>query len=357
MTQLGEPVKVGDVDAAELECPFDHESPEPPEVENSLVGSGTKLRDRMKAGRSTHTYAALYSVETDPVLNPKDISGHALHQKDGVRPTPVVIPIAVPSEAKNKKREEVIVYQPYPVTCAAHHCIPAQESLKRSNLLDFMISKVDADNLKNGGDTFQQTGKVWCDIGYDVNGTENGVFLPGNYAVGGGRGGLGVWEEADNSDEDEEDDFLGEEPVRDGLPQDRALTGALYEISNQNRKWRYVKEAMAVAGGQFHDRHEDYSDFVLEVLEKIHTNYSAMLKKNVIEEKCGKCKKKRGKYEEIGYPAPHKLAARLNGVSSRLRQMLAGKSWPANVYTSGWVKAYLERLAQANSKKSARRGR
>jgi hypothetical protein len=46
------------------------------------------------------------------------------------------------------------------------------------------------------------------------------------------------------------------------------LTGKLNEIDDNNRKWRYVSQAVALTPGQFHDRHQDYSDFIALVLEK-----------------------------------------------------------------------------------------
>lgn len=348
MTQVGEAVAVGALVDDELKCPFDHKEPEPPKVDNQLIGSGTKLRDRMKAGRSTHTYADRYETTVGAVPNPKDDPKNRLHQSGSKRPEPVSIPIA--------DDDDEVTYQNYPVTCAAHHCIPAQESLKRSALLDFMISKHEDDKLKNGDAEITQKGIVWSDIGYDVNGTENGVFLPGNYAVGGGRGGLRVWEEPDgDADNDEELDFLGEEPVRDGLPQSRQLTGSLYDISNQNRKWRYVKGAMEAAGGQFHDRHEAYSDHVLEALEKINTNLRLLQKKFVTDEKCKECKKKADSIEDTGIPSPYGLTDRLNGLSAKLRGHLTGASWPKNIYTSEWVKGYLGRLDGANKRRAKRR--
>jgi hypothetical protein len=347
MTQVGEPVTLGQVDDDEYKCPFDHDEPKPPKVDNALVGSGSKLRDRMKAGDSTCTFGERYSPKVTSVDNPKDVPGHALYQKPGAeRPRPVSFTVSDGGKSATPT---------FPVTCAAHHCIPAQESLKRSDLLNYMISKTQADKLKNGSETFDRKGEVWSDIGYDVNGTENGVYLPGNYAVGGGRGGMGVWEEPDgDADNDDELDFLGEQPVNDGELDSLALTGPLYEVENQNRKWRYVKGAMDAAGGQFHDRHETYSDFVLEVLQKINSNLNRLRKESITAFRCDDCRARKDKIKNLGIPAPYGLVNRLNGVSAKMRGHLSGKVWPQNVYTSDWVKVYLQKLKRANTKRAGR---
>jgi hypothetical protein len=354
MTQLGEPVAIGMVDTDDTKCPFDHDSPDPPKVDNDLIGIGSTLVRRMKSGKSTLLYK-LYKPtnDFDSVLAPQSRPGHAFYNKAKV----VKVPIKQISASSDQA--DTVIHL-YPVTCAAHHCIPAQESLKRSKLLDFMIDKNNPDKLKDGKSTFEQKGIVWADVGYDVNGSENGVYLPGNYAVGGGRGGMKVWEGADdNEDDDEEDgseegenfDALTENPINDDAPASNLLTGELYDVSKNNRKWRYVIQAMMKTPGQFHDRHEDYSDFVLEVLNKIYDNYNLLHQRHIVELTCPECKKRAKKIEDFGIPTPFGLAKRLNGVSNVMRNHLNGSRWPPNVYTSKWVKEYLSHLPSQASKK------
>jgi hypothetical protein len=352
---IGESVAIGTVDSNEVSCPFDHDESKPPKVDNVLIGVGTTLRNRMKSGKSTHTFSARYSQDTDSIANPRDIQGHKLHQPGSKKPEVVTFPVT--TGKRNSDGEEITLLLSYPVTCAAHHCIPAQESLKRSDLLDYMISKKEADSLKEGDHNIEQKGIVWSDIGYDVNGTENGIYLPGNYAAGGGRGGLKVWEEPDGDvDTDDEASFLDEQPVQDALSSDKMLTGELYDVSNQNRKWRYVKGAMGAAEGQFHDRHEDYSDFVLGVLQKIYTNLKILESKYITEEKCEKCKNRTQNAKTNGIPSPYGLVSRLNKVSKNMRTYLSGQGpWPMNVYTSDRVKVYLEKLLSASKKKAGRK--
>lgn len=59
----------------------------------------------------------------------------------------------------------------WPYILAPHHLIPGNGSLRKSDLYNHYMSK-------EGKDT-----KVLVNIGYDVNGSHNGVWLPGNYAI------------------------------------------------------------------------------------------------------------------------------------------------------------------------------
>ena len=316
MTQIGEGVDVGMIDTDEDDCPFDHDTPKPPTVSNKLIGSGTTLASRMKAGSSTHLYAPLKKK---------------------------VVSIVATDAASGKVYTHL-----YPVTCAAHHLIPAQESLQDSPLLAFMVKKGE------GGDSAKRKvagvfgdGIVWANVGYDVNGAENGVYLPGSYAVGGGRGGMGVWTKNDDKPDREEEDVAD---VPDAASTE--LTGALNEISETNRKWLYVSKAMELTPGQFHDRHEDYSDFIAQVLEKIFIDLEARRGFYIEELNCPDCKKRVKDMKELGVPTPFGLVARLNGVSKRMTGFVNGSAWARNIFTSKWGQAYMKaELAKKKPKK------
>lgn len=357
MTELAELVHIGMINADEVECPFDHESSEPPDINNDLIGIGTTLASKMKQASSTFLYDEYRkNQKPEAILNPRNIVNHPFYREKGKKkPAPVVIGII-----KNGK----VTSYAYRVTCAAHHCIPAQESLKESQLLEFMVKKDEPELLKEGDSTIDyNNGLVWSDVGYDVNGVENGVYLPGNYAVGGGRGGMGVWiGDEENFDEDDDEipndisldiDLtdglevesllaLNEGPVEDNAPSSNRLDGSNYEIDKNNRKWRYVKQAMNLTPGQFHDRHEPYSNHVLGRLQKIHANYVLLKQKNYDNDGgCSECAKKRKKMKDLGVPTPYGLVARLNGISKSLRVYLSGKKWSQNLYTSDWVKNFI----------------
>lgn len=329
MTQLGEAVQIGMVDEDDTKCPFDHENPEPPTVENQFIGEGGKLATKMGNGTSTHLYPPLKKKQ-DSIENPRHIAGHALFDKKKI----------VHIVDRNAASGEVFDHL-YPVTCAAHHLVPAQESLKASRLLTFMVKKDQTGKLK---DKDYSTGAVWANVGYEVNGSENGVYLPGSYAVGGGRGGMGLWAENDDQPDSEEE---SESEVPD--PASPFLSGELNQISETNRKWRYVRQAMFHGGGQFHDRHEDYSRFVAEVLNKIFSDYRRQYQRSVKEASCPDCTKKADKIKKLGIPTPFGLVGRLNALARNLRGCLNKSTWRPNIYTSKWGAAFMRELKAGNS--------
>jgi hypothetical protein len=326
--EVGEAVSPPGVDTDETKCPFDHARLSPPEVKNDLVGVGGTLARKMKSQDGTHTYEYSEGIKKkvdEKILNPRDQVDHPFYKKAAI--------IAIPMGTETKF---------YPVSCAAHHCIPAQESLKESPLLAFMCKKGSSEQLKDA--TFAD-GQVWSAIGYDVNGSQNGVFLPGSYAVGGGRGGMKIWGPTGENDDDEDP---GEPPPPSN--DSNQLTGALYEISESNRKWLYVKQAIDKRPGQFHDRHVDYSQFVQSILQKVYENYANLHESMILDEKCGDCKKKADAIKKDGIPTPFGLVNRLNQVSKKLAGWLAGRSWRMNVFTSKWCLAYMKSMKSKKSK-------
>src|SRR4051812_37439125 len=211
MTEIGETIAIEVLTEEDFECPFDHDEPKPPTVDNDLIGVGTTLGKRMKAGKSTTLYDKLKPTKPLPeAKNPRDVDKHPFQKTAKGYSEPVRVEFNDGSECW------------YPVTCAAHHCIPAQEALKESPLLTFMVKKKSSEPLKDGDKTIQyKDGEVWSDVGYDVNGSENGIYLPGSYKVGGGRGGLAVWLPNDDPDADFPDE--PEDSVKD--PSYKMLTG------------------------------------------------------------------------------------------------------------------------------------
>jgi hypothetical protein len=120
--------------------------------------------------------------------------------------------------------------KPFPFTVAAHHCIPGNEALKGSKLYNFMTK--DGKIASENGNKFT----IKANIGYNVNGSHNGVWLPGNYAMNKGK-------------------YEGE--------------GATW--TNREQSWReeYIKAVVAKAPAQFHDRHVGYSEEVKELLDGV----------------------------------------------------------------------------------------
>jgi hypothetical protein len=185
-------------------------------------------------------------------------------------------------------RKDVVVYdKPRPVSAAAHHLIPGNAAFAKSQL-------------------FKSKKYLWMDgnakgnIGYNINGQPNGVWLPGNYAVR-------PWSSLN--------------PVF------------------QNR---YAFKAIEAWGRQFHDAHEAYSRFVLQALEEIFEKLDAG---GTLW--CPKAKKEEDK-EPSERPPMYALVMRLNTVSQRMKRMLVvpTTSWKANVYTSTRSLTFMNETAE-----------
>lgn len=310
MTELIEQVAFGTVGAGDADCPFDHDGPpgRKDSIDNDLVGVGSTLGENMEAGKSSLQYPGAGRAEKIPYPKKK----------------------AYPIEIGDWL---------YPVTCAAHHLIPAQASLREAKgLLSYMISKHVAQPLKKKG---SRKGKLWSDIGYDVNGAQNGVWLPGNYAV---TGSGGFWEPADSADDDDDEAVAAERrhaaTAAKRQPGSAMLVGALHDVDDpNNKKYQYVNQATRLFNAQFHDSHGLYSDFVLKALMKIGVAYKSAERRFIVETACKKCEKRMKGRENDGLPPPFGLARRLNGVSGRLKAYLVGRQGDENVYTSRWGKA------------------
>jgi hypothetical protein len=382
--ELGEVVNVAIPEQKmDRECPFAHKKPEPPK-ENELGGIGTKLGDNMRDGIGIHKskppIGADYvagSKEPDPRDRKKKLT-YTLIEVDDER---VELDDGTPV--------------PYPVTCAAHHLIPAQESLKGHPVLTFMCTSWDEQDFRKGGKADKATvsdAKVWGNVAYNVNGCQNGVWLPGNYAVGAATGGIEAWKSRKSkrkgmsnkqAAENWEDALdlapeawaqLSADPEEDEKPQPGSLASALaeavapeymlvgknYHISTGNPKWGYVKGAMDGAGGQFHDRHGDYSRQVKKYLTKIYEVYEDMYNRSTKgKRRCQKCAKAErpdeAKDTQVG--PPYNIVTRLKNGGEFFKKFLVEKKrakklqWGGggakaenkNIYTSKWVLEWMKK--------------
>ncbi|MBL8344152.1 MAG: AHH domain-containing protein [Rubrivivax sp.] len=306
MTQLGEAVAIGVMSEADVPCPLDHDDIQPIKSENNFVGDGGVLGRNMENAKSSITYgpnqsgkpgARQYPTSSADTDWPVTVDGHA-----------------------------------YPVTCAAHHLIPAQASLKKATALHkWMVYKKKPEPVGGAGGG-SVSGSVWADVGYDVNGVENGVWLPGNYAVGGA--GTGDWTSAPSA-LDNESSSAKKAPA---APADSTkLSGLRHNFDTDNRKGQYVAGATYVFNAQFHDSHGNYSLLVTSMLDKIAQKYQEL--KLDIQPSCSKCKQRRDKAADEGIPTHFGLAHRLNSVSDRLSRYLIGRRGHPEVYTSDWGRA------------------
>lgn len=277
MTQLGEAVAIGEVDVDDWECPFSHDKPGV--VENDLDTSSSKLGTRMKNGTST-----LLWEESSGVIKPAKVSVSAQAATD-VIPEPHEVFMALDHLGNS-------IFTPFSV--AAHHLIPGEASLPESSLIDYI----------EGGKT------ISSDIGYGVNGRENGIWLPTHHALSQNMPVLPFATEKHS--------------YADLTPQGNDMVASFTST--------YTQAVMAHANCQFHDDHTsatEYSNFVVKVLNKIHAALTTISTVG-----CDKCKRARDGGGKL--PPPHRLVNRLNAVSSRLAGFLRGDplGWRPPVYTS-----------------------
>lgn len=179
----------------------------------------------------------------------------------------------------------------YKLTYNAHHLIPGNASWPETELLKW----IDED----------EEGLVKGDIGYDVNGYQNGLDLPSANAM------RGNW------------------TVESGRSPDFQM--------------RYAFSAMDYdpPTRQFHDSHEAYSDFVVEVMDKIaaRLDKKPSRMKGCGDEDCAAGKKK-------PFAPPYGVLARINGVSARLAGRLYGipGNWKKPIMTSKYSLMYKNRV-------------
>lgn len=277
MSELGEPVAVGAVDTDDWECPFEHDKPGT--VQNDLANSSSKLGTRVTNGWSTQLWEEK-SDKIDPKIN-----------------QPLVTPVP---EDECPAPPVRVGDEDYPYSRSAHHLIPADAALPRSHLIHFI----------------KQGAKIRGDIGYDVNGADNGIWLPTHTALS------------------------------SAMKKGRVLPGMVFGIKygdlsalvdrNQEEntmmatfQQRFAYQVMERTSRQFHDAHLDYSDFVVKALNKIFVNLI-----NISNYNCTKCQQAKSGGGKL--PPPHRLVFRLNELSRRLRGFLTGNplGWRRPLFTS-----------------------
>lgn len=174
----------------------------------------------------------------------------------------------------------------YPYTVAAHHLIPGNGSLTKSEVYNYMVK---GKSIQSADQKYSW--KIEEHIGYNVNGGHNGVWLPGNYAI------------------------------REGTSAKKKTWSAVVE-SEPDWCLKYVMSVVKRTKRQFHDAHPEYNDQVKDLLDKIAT---ALLDHQV---GCKECSKK----DKI--PPPYMIKKRLYNLSKWLEGQLTGSP-------SGWKAVYM----------------
>ncbi len=176
----------------------------------------------------------------------------------------------------------------YPYGVAAHHLVPGEAALAPSSL--YKSYMVEGAKVK----TKKGTHRIMANIGYNVNGAHNGVWLPGNYAI-----------------------------RKKTSPKKDTSWG---DLGPDYDDWcfDYMCACVLKAGGQFHDSHTGYSDKVRAHLNKL---CRALV---VHQDGCDEC----GSKKDI--PPPYTLKTRLYQTSNELRGFL--RTVPAVISGKGRTK-------------------
>jgi hypothetical protein len=187
----------------------------------------------------------------------------------------------------------------FPFTVAAHHLIPGEASLHKSQLYKSYMKrggKMEIDTPRKGLLTFV----VSHNIGYNVNGSHNGVWLPGSYAIVAG----------------------GNHPQGLGWQELNSVKGDIAWC------YEYMAAVAKKVGGQFHDSHDHYNKNALKVLEEQTAKLSAH------QPGCDICKK------ADKLPPPYQIKAKLYRLSSYLRTKTLGgpAGWKLAWFTSDQVR-------------------
>jgi hypothetical protein len=289
MTQLGEAVGVAFLTDAVAECPFTTASPpsvskegEEPAKDDTDAVEDVQENDGGKLGRNV-------------------VSGKS--GTDGTWNALGAEPPLYQSPRNDTRRKGVRAHvkadgQDYPFTVAAHHCIPGEASLHPSALFEkFMEKGGEMElNTSSGARTF----KLQEHIGYNVNGSHNGVWLPGSYAI-----------RASTS------------PVTGKSWGDLADSGA-----EGDWKLSYIAAVVRAGRGQFHDAHTHYNTHVRGMLNKLALTIIAHMVA------CEECQKK------TELPPPYALKARLYRLSRSLRLQVKSMPhrWKLTLMTSDQVR-------------------
>lgn len=241
MTQIGEGVAIGMIKESNDDCWFCKEKAQKRGVSNDLVASP-----------DTSDSESDSSVTENDVKNDASVLGENLG-------FPPEWSISCPLENK-----------PTLIVPGAHHCIPGTAAFKK--VLDSGFK-----NYVNAGGKF----KLLEDIGYSINHENNGVWLPGNYAV---------------------------RPGKEHYTK-------TWSAQNSSFKQKYAERAMEVSNRQFHDAHVKYNNLVRKTLENV------MNKIGKLGGKCPFC----GEEHDSTRP-PYGLVARLDRASRAYKNVLMSLS-------------------------------
>lgn len=285
MPQLGEAIGASLMRGIEEECPFKLESNKNPSVQKE----GIAKDDRPAAIREQNNNGGTLGSN---LVKECPAGWGAADTLNNLHPPPEVPPCPRLDSKTDSSRHVKVTDKPYPYKVAAHHLIPGEAALVKSGVYKKYMVK-DAEGKTPRGKSY----KIQANIGYNVNGNHNGVWLPGNYGI------------------------RGATSPKKGSSWRKIVEDPAYE----DWCWEYMLECVRTVGGQFHDSHTTYSEAVKDILDNIHVRVGAHH-----DSDCEDCKGK----DEVH--APYALKRKLYLLSRFLRRKLVSQpgQWKAPWFTS-----------------------
>jgi hypothetical protein len=220
---------------------------------------------------------------------------------------------------KNKKKKmriygETVDSVDYDLQYAPHHLIPGNESLKGSQVVQFLGAASVITHFK--GDGADSCIKPKMSVGYDINSGLNGEWLPSPYALS----------------------MSNEWPAAEGI---EALykSDARAALIAENFKMAYASASINHAGKQFHMRHAEYSAKVREILDAMGS------KMKLLAVKCPESKDE----NDDKFNPPGALKAKLETLSGKLRGLVTGSvtGWHNPLFVDSSNAKYYEETISA----------
>jgi len=245
------------------------------------------------------------------------------------------IKVAV-KERKKTVNKQLTLYESndscdYDVVFAAHHLIPGNAALKGDEIVQWLggEDKISAGQNKNG----QPSSKIIDSqfSGYNVNNQENGIWLPGPYALSTKK----KWPSDDVLKKAKSKGTISNKTKTNCLDFKMAYAFAVIDGTDQacDQDGLSDKEKDYV-GCQFHFNHREYSEFVQKCLKKVNEKIMG-----IMIPICPKAKPN----NEGKYNVPYGIVNRLNTISRRIAPYLKGKPWSKYIYTDKSSLQYIEK--------------
>lgn len=304
MTEIGELAGISVGGTAALKCAFAHDKVVTPiEQPGVSVKSVERLRANLNRAISTCRFE-------DDGHRVSDAGPHAVEGLARSR-DPIEVELESPRQEGGAEPGTVrLDGQDLPLSIAAHHVIPGEDGLPKSRLADLV---------------WKSRGVIQENIGYDVDGSENGVWLPAHQGLSAAMG-----KRATVTVPDKDDPVLAvARRYRElsELRDEEALIGSFID--------RYTQSAMNHFKRQFHDSHGEYSGRIVAKLDEMADSIW------IAAWHCDRCTDAAGKKA----PPPYAVVAALNALSQAVSSMLT--RWPPSEWNELLVTSeYARRFCQ-----------